>query len=78
MPKMFAVIALGLVLALAGCDTTTSDGKNPGGALTYFQDTRTGICFAKVVSITKDGFPVTSISTVECTTLVEEHLEVTK
>lgn len=67
----FALVLITLVL-LCGCDSThgpTIDkAAELANQLTYFKDTRTGLCYAAVQSMTNGGFMVTSITNVPCKT----------
>lgn len=61
-----------ILLVLSGCNKITSN-EAASSRLTYFKDARTGLCFAQILSTTKDGWQVVSISTVPCKE-VENHL----
>jgi hypothetical protein len=57
------IVALGL---LAGIDLTSSTTSSKTLDLTYYKDTSTNLCFAKVVSYSAGGRSIASITCVPC------------
>lgn len=60
-----------LAALLAGCEPVTSTPapetvSRVAGELAYFQDARTGLCFASVSSASYSSYQVLSIATVPC------------
>lgn len=68
--KMF-LLMLCLVLFAVGCQNTVAPGPIPEGDITYFEDSRTGLCFAALSSITYGGHDNISISNVPCSAVAQ-------
>lgn len=70
MKKSIFIISLALIFF--GCQSTEqTDTSEISDNLSYFKDSRTGLCFAAINSNTKDGWEVISITCVPCDSVPE-------
>jgi hypothetical protein len=68
--KKALTAALLAFLALTGCQMNSAPSPVTPGDISYFKDSRTGLCFAATNS-QHEGFKITSIANVPCTSEVE-------
>lgn len=65
--KMLAVVLSMAILAACGPrEPRDSEKSNAAQVISYFQDKRTGLCFAFIVSNTDKGYTVGSIASAPC------------
>jgi hypothetical protein len=86
MKKLLGILVLIGTLASTGCTNTDKQigpylKKHDGDQLdtiTYLTDTKTGLCFAKQVSLVSYIYKTTSITCVPCDSLRKIHLDTLK
>ena len=88
MKKLFGILALIGTLTSTGCTNTNTEkqmrlylDKHDGDQLdsiTYVTDIKTGLCFAKQISLGTNLFKSTSITCVPCDSLRRIHLDTLK
>jgi len=73
---MRRLLLIAAALTLAGCENTQATKSSP--LPSYYQDQRTGICFAAVSSQSYSTYQVVSIATVPCDQVPAGMLRVTE
>ena len=83
MKKLFGILALIGTLTSTGCSKKAKESRsyirNHQGdqldTITYVTDIKTGLCFAKQISLGANLFKSTSITCVPCDSLRKIHLD---
>ena len=86
MKKLFGILALIGTLASTGCTQKGYEAKpyvekhqgDKVDTITYLMDPKTGLCFAKQISLGSCQYVTTSITCVPCDSLRKIHLDTLK
>lgn len=64
--RTMALIVLGLLMISAACQYTEKADPIESGQITYFEDARTGLCFASITSLDSGLHKIVNIANVPC------------